>query len=120
MIKFIEDLPGNIVAVRLSGDVKAEDYDKVLVPAIEEKVKEYGQVRLLYQLDPDFKKFTRNAMFEDMKLGIHNFKSFEKIAFVSDVDWIIDAVEIFKHVIPGKVKTYNNKELPEAKAWIRE
>ncbi|MDW7732914.1 MAG: STAS/SEC14 domain-containing protein [Methanolobus sp.] len=59
-------------------------------------------------------------MFEDMKLGVENFNSFGKIAVVSDVDWMIDAVEIFKHIIPGTVKTYSNEELPEAKAWISE
>lgn len=120
MIEFIKDLPKNVVAVRLTGEVKGDDYDKVLVPAIEEGVKKYGKVRLLYQLDQDFKNFTRNAMFEDLKLGVHNFNSFEKIAVVSDVDWIIDAVEIFWHIIPGTVKTYRNKELSEAKAWISE
>ena len=120
MIEIIEGLPENVLGVRVSGEVKGEDYDKVLVPAIEDEVKNHGKVRLLYQLDQNFKKFTRNAMFEDMKLGVHNFNSFEKIAVVSDVEWMIDAFEIFKHIIPGTVKTYSNKELDEAKAWISE
>lgn len=118
MIEFIDGLPEKVVAVRLSGVVKEEDYDNVLAPAIEEDAQKYGKVRLLYQLDKDFEKFTSSAMFEDMKLGVKNFNSFEKMAVVSDVDWMIDAVKVFKHIIPGTVKTYHNEELSEAKAWI--
>ena len=49
-----------------------------------------------------------------------NLTAFEKIAVVSDVDWVNSAVEIFKFIIPFPVKTYKNEELPEAKAWIGE
>ena len=119
MIEFIEGLPENVVAVRLSGVVKEEDYDNVLAPAVEDEVKKYGKVRLLYQVQ-DFKKFSRSAMLEDMKLGVENFNSFEKIAVVSDVDWMIDAVDAFKHIMPGTVKTYGNKELSKAEAWVSE
>ena len=119
MIEFIEGLPDNVVAVRLSGVVKEEDYDKVLAPAVEQEVQKYGKVRLLYQVQ-DFEKFSRGAMLEDMKLGVENLNSFEKIAVVSDVGWMIDAVEAFKHIMPGTVKTYGNKELSQAEAWVSE
>ena len=44
----------------------------------------------------------------------------KKIAVVSDKDWVISAMEIFKYVIPGPVRTYSNEGLAEAKAWISE
>ena len=120
MIEFMEGLPDKVVAVRFSGVVKEEEYDKVLLPAIENEVKKYGKVRLLYDVGSDFEKVTRGAMIEDMKVAVENFDSVEKIAVVSDVDWMVDAVEMFKHIMPGKVKAYGNKELSEAEAWISE
>ncbi len=120
MIEIIQGLPDKVVAVRLSGVVKGEDYDNILAPAIEEKLKDYEKIRLLYQLGPDFEKFSRKAMLEDVKLDAQNFTSFEKIAVVANVEWMITAMELFKHIIPGEVKTYSNEELTEAKTWISE
>jgi hypothetical protein len=120
MIEMIEDLPEKVVAVNVSGVVKDEDYDKVLIPAIEDKMQKYGKIRMLYRLDPAFEKFTHQALLKDAKVGTRHFTSFEKIAVVSDVDWMNSAVEIFKYVIPGPVKTYRNEELSEARAWISE
>lgn len=59
-------------------------------------------------------------MLEDARFDIRYFTKFEKIAFVSNVDWIINAIKVFRFVIPGSVRTYRNEELPEAKTWIGE
>ncbi len=120
MIKIVQGLPENVVAVSVSGEVTGEDYKNVLIPAIEDKIQKYGKVRILYHLDKELEWFTLNAMLEDAKVGIRNLTAFEKIAVVSDVDWVNSAVEIFKFIIPFPVKTYKNEELPEAKAWISE
>lgn len=120
MIAIIPGLSDNVVAVSVSGEVTGDDYKNVLIPAVEEKIKKYGKVRMLYQLDEELEWFTLNAMLEDAKVGIQNITAFEKIAVVSDVDWVNSAVGIFKFVIPFPVKTYKNEELPEAKTWISE
>ncbi len=59
-------------------------------------------------------------MLENAKVGIQHLTAFEKIAVVSDVDWMSIAVEIFKFIVPFPVRIYKNEELPEAKTWIRE
>jgi hypothetical protein len=59
-------------------------------------------------------------MWEDAKVGIWHLTAFEKISVVSDVDWIIDAVKVFKFVIPCPVKTFRNEELAKAKVWVSE
>ncbi|QLC49801.1 STAS/SEC14 domain-containing protein [Methanolobus zinderi] len=120
MIEIMEDMPDKVLAIRASGVVKQEDYDKVLIPAIEDKKEKYGKVRFLYYLDEDFESFSGKAILEDAKAVTQYFTSFEKIAVVSDVDWINSAVEIFKYVIPGPVRTYSIEELPKAKVWIND
>ncbi|MDN5309807.1 MAG: hypothetical protein PWP14_1201 [Methanolobus sp.] len=120
MIEIMEDMPDRVLAIRASGIIREEDYDKVLVPAIGKKKEKHGKVRFLYYLDKDFDKFTGQAMLEDAKAATQYFTSFEKIAVVSNVDWINSAMEIFKYVIPGPVRTYSNEELDKAKEWISE
>jgi hypothetical protein len=89
-----------------------DDYDNVLIPAIEDKIEKHGKIRMLYQLGRDFKGFTYEAMWEDAKVGILNLTAFEKIAVVSNVDWIIDAVRIFRFVIPCPVKSMGITNFP--------
>lgn len=120
MLEVIEGLPDNVVAVTVKGILTGEDYEGKLIPAIEGKVKRYGKVRLLYQLGEEFEGFTDNAMLEDARLGIKNFNDFEKVAVVSDVSWIINAIKAFGLIVPFQINTYGNKEFPEAKAWISE
>ena len=120
MIEIMQGLPGNVVAVNVSGEVTGDDYKNVLIPAVEEKIKKYGKVRILYHMDKELEWFTLNAMLEDAKVGILNITDFEKIAVVSDVDWMNVAVEIFKFIVPFPVRTYKKEELLEAETWISE
>ncbi|MDG6245078.1 MAG: STAS/SEC14 domain-containing protein, partial [Methanolobus sp.] len=108
------------VGVTASGVVKEEDYDKILKPLIEDKIQKHEMICMLYHLDESFEKFTRGALLEDAKIGKEYFTSFEKIAVVSNKDWVINAVEIFKFVIPASVKTFSNEELANAKVWVSE
>lgn len=118
MIEIISDMPENIVAVSASGKVTGEDYDKVLIPGLEEKLKGHKKIRLLYHLGKDFSGFTAEAMWDDTKVGIRHLTAFEKIAVVSDVEWIVGAVKVFAFVIPCPVRIFGNEGLLEAKAWV--
>ena len=69
MIKIVQGLPENVVAVSVSGEVTGEDYKNVLIPAIEDKIQKYGKVRILYHLDKELEWFSLNAMLEDAKVG---------------------------------------------------
>lgn len=120
MMEIIPGLPENVVAVTVSGVLTGKDYESVLVPAIEDKIQKYGKIRLLYQLSEKYEGFDDKAMLEDARFDIKYITKFEKIAVVSNVDWIINAIKVFKFVIPSSVRTYRNEELSEAKTWISE
>ena len=118
MIEIMENMPDDVVAVKATGKVTGEDYDKVLVPAVEDKLKRHRKIRFLYQIGPDFDGFTAEAMWDDAKVGIRHLTAFERVAVVSDVDWIIKAVKAFSFVIPSLVRTFGPGGLEEAKAWV--
>lgn len=120
MMEIIPGLPENVVAVTVSGILTGEDYERVLIPAIEDKMQKYGKIRLLYQLSEKYEGFNDRAMMEDARFDVRYLAKFEKIAFVSDVDWIINTIKVLKFVIPGSVRTCRNEALPRAKAWISE
>jgi len=118
MMTTIPDVPDNVVAVKATGKITREDYEEVLIPAIEEKLKKHAKIRLLYQIGADAVEFTAGAMWDDAKIGLRHLTAFEKIAVVSDIEWITSAVKVFSFVIPSLVRTFGNSGFPDAKAWV--
>jgi len=118
MIEMIPGMPDEIVAVSAKGTVTGEDYENVLVPAIEDRLKRHQKIRMLYELGREFSGFTAAAMWDDAKVGMRHLIAFEKIAVVSDVDWIAGAVRIFAFVIPCPVRVFRNHKLTDAKNWV--
>lgn len=118
MIEIIQGLPDNVVAVSASGKVTGEDYDGLLIPVIEEKLKRHEKIRLLYALGTDFTGFTAGAMWDDAKIGLRHLSAYEKVAIVSDVSWIAGAAKFFSFIIPCPVKIFGADGLAEAKEWI--
>ena len=56
MIERITDLPDRVLGLRASGEVTADDYKQVLVPALEEKLGQHRKVRLLYVIGEGFEE----------------------------------------------------------------
>ncbi len=118
MLEPMPDLPGNVAGFTARGKVTGEDYEKVLIPIIEEKLKDHSKIRLLYHLDEGVTGVDAAAMWDDAKVGIKHLSSWEKIAIVTDIDWIRNAVRLFGFAMPGPVKTFRNRDLPKAVDWI--
>lgn len=120
MLKIIEDLPGNVLGVEAKGEITGADYENVLMPAVDEKLKSNKKIRFLYYLGPDFKGFSLKAMIDDAKVGMKNISAWERIALVSDHQMINDLAKFFGHLLSGEVKVFGNTGLDEAKKWVSE
>jgi hypothetical protein len=120
MIEKIPDLPDNVLGFRAKGTVTANDYEAVLIPAVEAMLAHQAKVRFLYHLGEDFSGFEAGAMWDDAKLGFRHLTAWEHVAMVSDVDWLRWAATIFALAIPGHVRMFHNHELAVAKHWVSE
>ncbi len=120
MLTSIPNLPANVLGFTASGKVTAEDYQSVLVPAIEEKLGKLDRVRLLYVLGKEFEGMSGAAAWEDAKVGLEHLTQFSRVAVVTDVDWIATSVKAFGFAMPCKVRVFGNTELQEATRWICE
>lgn len=120
MIEITSGLPGNVLAVTAHGMVTAQDYEHVLSPAVEEALKRHKKIRFLFRTGDDFSGYTAGAMWDDAKLGVRHLTAFEKIAVVSDVPWIAQAIRLFHFLIPCPVKIFSSEKRGDAEAWIRE
>lgn len=120
MLRYIKDLPDHVIGIHAAGEVSKDDYEKVLIPRIEELVERQGEINYLLILETDIGNFTAGAWWDDFKLGLKHFSKWNKIAIVTDqklVEWFSDAFRLF---IPGKSRGFPMAELDEAIKWISE
>ena len=120
MLELIQGMPDSVVAVKASGKVTGEDYDGLLIPIIEGKLRSHDKIRVLYVMGPDFDGFTAGAMWDDAKIGLKHLTAYERVAMVTDVNWIACAVKFFAFMIPCPTRIFGNDRLSEAKAWLVE
>ncbi len=120
MITIIEGLPDNVLGVSAEGKITGTDYETVLIPAIEKKLKAYKKLRMLYQLGSSFTDFDLSAMLDDARIGMKHLFSWEKIALVSDHPMINAFAKFFGYLMPCEVRIFKNDDLEKARKWILE
>ncbi len=118
MIEQLNDFPQNVLAFICRGRVTEADYDSVLVPAVMKALESQRNVRLYYETAADFAGFEAGAMWEDFKVGMAHLSRWERIAVVTDIEWIRHTVRLFSFLIPGTVRLYRLSEADTARAWI--
>ena len=118
MLEKISDVPDSVLGFRASGELTGDDYRNVLVPAVEAALQSRDELRLLYVLGDDVTGFSAGAAWQDTKVGMEHVSRWEKIAVVTDKEWIRHSVNIFGYLIPGEIKAYPAAAEGDARAWI--
>ncbi len=120
MIELIHDLPDHVVGLRASGKITGEDYERVLIPALETAFKKTEKVNLIYLLADDLEGFDMAAMWSDAKIGLEHFFDFQRIAVVCDTLWIQNFVKAFGFLMPAETRVFPLMGFEAAQAWITE
>jgi hypothetical protein len=115
----IEDLPGDVVALRAVGIITAKDYRDMLIPLVEEKLKSHSKIKCLIVLGEEYMTYTGDAAWTDMKFGLGHVKDFSRVALVTNIGWIAKAARLFMPLMPFDFETFALAELEIAKEWIR-
>jgi SpoIIAA-like len=118
MITLLDGFAPDVVAVRAEGQVTMQDYDKVLIPAVEKALTRSTKLKFYYEIGSDFTGMNLGAVFEDMRVGLGHLGRWARIAVVTDIDWIKRAVHLFKFLLPTQTKLFSLAQAADAKAWI--
>ena len=118
MLEKISDVPDSVLGFRASGELTGDDYRDVLAPAIEAALRSRDKLRLLFLLGDDLTGFSAGAAWQDTKVGMEHFTRWEKVAVVTDREWLRNSVSIFGYLIPGQVRAFPAGQEAEARAWV--
>jgi hypothetical protein len=120
MIEQLTGFPENVLGLRISGHVAREDYQRVVIPAVEATLKRAQKVNIYIQVDSDFSGLELGALWDDLKVGMGHLRQWERIAVVTDIAWIANALNVFGFLKPGQVEVFPLSDAGKARAWIAE
>jgi hypothetical protein len=119
-VERIEGMPGDALGFRLSGKLDRDTYFRILDP-VRERLDRGEKVSFLIETAPDFDGFDLAALWEDVKMagtvGLKHRSSWERLAVVTDKDWMRNAVAAVGWLVPGEIRVFEPGELEQAKAW---
>ncbi|MBA2891736.1 STAS/SEC14 domain-containing protein [Nonomuraea soli] len=118
MMEALTGLPRGTIGFQAAGEVTADDYRIVLVPAIDQALMDNKKIRLLFELGTDYRGYEAGALWQDTKLGLGHWSDFEKVAVVTDVEWIRDSVRAFKFLMPAEVQVFGLADEDRARQWL--
>jgi SpoIIAA-like len=118
MIERLEGFPDNVVALAGKGHVTKKDYEEVLIPAVEGAFKKHEKISFYYELGPQFSGIEMGAAWEDFKEGVRHFFRWEKMAVVTDVEWIRRTINGFGVFMPGELRVFPSSEAAAARTWV--
>jgi SpoIIAA-like len=118
MIEQLSGLPTGVIGFEVSGKVTAEDFRDVVLPAVEEAARS-GDVRFVVVI-PEFHGMTPGALWQDLKVGMENFRKWKRIALITDIEWMHHMTTVFGWMTPGEMKTFPTSEREQATTWVTE
>ncbi len=95
-----------------------KDYDDILVPAVTAALRGHEKVRLYYEVTPKFSGMEAGAMWEDFQVGMGHLTRWERVAVVTDVEWIRHTINAFGFLLPGKLRIFACSETGAAREWV--
>jgi hypothetical protein len=120
MVEPIDGMAPGTLGFRLSGRITRDEYFQILDP-IKAQLERGEKVSFLIDAGEDFHGLDVGALWEDVKVagsvGLKYRESWERLAVVTDKDWMRHGIAAFGWVIPGEIRVFEPGELEAAKAW---
>lgn len=118
MIKLIKGLPANVLGIETEGEISKEDYDRVVLPLMDDISVRKDEINYLVVLKTSVAEFSAGVWLDDFKLALKHYKKWNRIAIVTDQESIKKITDIFGFAFPGDPKGFKLIEYDEAVKWV--
>jgi hypothetical protein len=116
----MDDMPAGTLGFEAVGDVDDDDWQETVEPVLRREIAEGRNVRMLYLIGPSAREMEGDAMKADTGFRARHASSFDRVAVVSDEDWMRPALRGLSFLMPGKARGFRVRELEQATAWLVE
>lgn len=120
MLRRISNMPAGTIGFEAVGEVEDDDWEDAVEPVLRREIADGRNVRLLYLYGPEARDIEHDVLAADTGFRARHATSFERVAVVSDEDWMRPALRVLSFLLPGKARGFAVRDLPAAKAWLSE
>jgi hypothetical protein len=121
LIEKVTDLPAGTLGFRASGKITSEEYRQMIEP-IYAALERGEKLNIYFELADDFHGLDSGALWQDVKaagsVGLKHRSSWERMALVTDKDWVRHGAGAFGWLAPGELRLFEPSERDEARAWL--
>jgi len=120
MLKKMRDMPIGTVGFEAIGKVEDDDFEDVVEPVLRAEIAAGRKIRLLYLLGPELREYEGDTLAEEMKFAARHPTQYERVAVVSDEDWLRPALRVLSVLVPGQLRAFPVARLAAAREWLAE
>jgi hypothetical protein len=120
MIVIERQTPDGYLELAVDGRVTEADYNDVVIPAIENGLRDSDRLRILVVVRSGFEGYSAGAAWADTKLGMSHWRGFERAAVATDNTFVANLVRIFGALMPCPVRVFPLAEADTARRWLEE
>ena len=120
MLRRIDAMPTGTIGFEGIGEVEDDDWEEVVEPVLRAELASGGKLRVLFVLGPAAREIVGDAVGAGAGFGARHATSFDRVAVVSDEDWLRPALATLSFLMPGKAKGFRVNDIETAKAWLVE
>lgn len=118
MFDFIETLPPDVLGIRATGRITADDYRDLLLPRLNAKLAEHDRIKVLFVAPQEFRGYTADAAWQDAQAGVKHWRDISRIAVVTNSVWLRAAAHMLSPFFPGDIRVFALTERTAAQNWL--
>ena len=118
MLKQMPDMPVGTVGFEAVGKVDDDDFEHAVEPVLRGEIAAGRKIRLLYLLGPELREYEGDTLAEEMKFAARHPTQYERVAVVSDEDWLRPALRVLSVLVPGQLRAFPVNQLAAAREWL--
>ena len=123
VVENVTDLPPGTLGFRASGKITSAQYRKLMEP-IYAALERGEELNVYFELADDFQGLDLAALWDDLKaagsVGLKHRSSWQRMALVTDKDWVRHAASAFGWLAPGELRLFELSERETARSWLAE
>jgi hypothetical protein len=118
MLRQMSDMPAGTIGFEAVGKVDDDDFEHVVEPVLRREIAAGHRIRLLYLLGVGLGEYEGDALAEEMKFAARHPTAYERVAVVSDEDWLRPALRVLSVLVPGQLRAFPVARLAAARDWL--
>ena len=118
MLKHIQEMPAGTLGFEATDKVDDDDFEDIVEPVLRREIAAGRAIRMLYLLGPQLLEYEGEALGDQLKFAARHAKSYERVAVVSDQEWLRPALGVLSALVPGQLRAFPLDQLEQAKEWL--